>query len=99
MTAGNTVKRSCKKRTGRVVSDAMDKTIVVLLVTRRRHPKYGKMVKYMKKLYVHDEKNEAKVGDLVRVYETRPLSRMKRWRLVEILGHAAPSSEEEESKG
>ena len=53
MTVGNTLKSTCKKRTGRVVSDAMDKTIVVLLETRRRHPKYGKMVKYVKKLYAH----------------------------------------------
>lgn len=99
MTAGNTLKSSCKKRAGRVISDAMDKTIVVLLVTRRRHPKYGKMVKYMKKLYAHDEKNEAKVGDMVRVVETRPLSRMKRWRLVEIMEHAADAPAEEEIKG
>ncbi|MEI6217437.1 MAG: 30S ribosomal protein S17 [bacterium] len=99
MTVGNTLKSTCKKRTGRVVSDAMDKTIVVLLETRRRHPKYGKMVKYVKKLYAHDEKNEAKVGDVVQIFETRPLSRLKRWRLVEILEHAVPALTEEESKG
>lgn len=99
MTAGNTVKSTCKKRVGRVVSDAMDKTIVIMLVTRRRHPKYGKMIKYVKKLYAHDEKNEAKVGDLVRIFETRPLSRLKRWRLVEIIERAIVAPVEEESKG
>ena len=100
MTAGNTQESSRKKRTGRVVSDAMDKTIVVLLETRRRHPKYGKMVRYVKRLYAHDEKNEAKVGDFVRIIETRPLSRLKRWRLVEIMEHAEVAPvEDEESKG
>ncbi|MEI6807101.1 MAG: 30S ribosomal protein S17 [bacterium] len=99
MTVGNTAKSTCKKRVGRVVSDAMDKTIVIMLVTRRRHPKYGKMIKYMKKLYAHDEKNEAKVGDLVRIFETRPLSRLKRWRLVEIIERAIVAPVEEESKG
>ena len=83
-----------KERTGRVVSDAMDKTIIVLLETRYRHPKYGKMLRRMKKLYAHDEKNEAKAGNMVRVVETRPLSRLKRWRLVEIVEHASVEPEE-----
>ena len=99
MTAVNTHDDARKRRTGRVVSDAMDKTIVVLLETRRRHPKYGKMVRYVKRLYAHDEKNEAKVGDFVRIVETRPLSRLKRWRLVEIIEHAEAAPAEEESKG
>ena len=76
-----------KTRVGQVVSDAMDKTIVVHTVTRVPHPKFGKIVKHVKKFHVHDEKNEAKVGDRVSIAETRPLSRLKRWRLVEILKH------------
>ncbi len=76
-----------KTRTGEVVSDAMDKTIVVRTVTRVPHPKFGKIVKHSKKFHVHDEKNEAKVGDRVTIMETRPLSRLKRWRLVEVIKH------------
>jgi small subunit ribosomal protein S17 len=74
-----------KTRTGEVVSNKMDKTIVVRTVTRVPHPKFGKIVKQMKKFYVHDEKNQAKPGDTVRIMETRPLSKLKRWRLVEVL--------------
>ncbi len=74
-----------KKKEGVVVSDAMDKTIVVLAERRFRHPVYGKELRRFKKLYAHDEKNEAKKGDMVRIVETRPLSRLKRWRLVKIL--------------
>ena len=76
-----------KTRVGEVVSDAMDKTIVVSTVTRTPHKKFGKIVKHVKRFHVHDEKNEAKVGDRVTIMETRPLSRLKRWRLVEILKH------------
>ena len=76
-----------KTRVGEVVSDAMDKTIVVSTVTRVPHKKCGKIIKHVKKFYVHDEKNEAKVGDRVSIMETRPLSRLKRWRLVEVLKH------------
>ncbi len=76
-----------KTRVGEVVSDAMDKTIVVSTVTRVPHKKFGKIIKHVKKFYVHDEKNEAKVGDRVSIMETRPLSRLKRWRLVEVLKH------------
>ncbi|CAN5680036.1 30S ribosomal protein S17 [soil metagenome] len=76
-----------KTRVGEVVSDAMDKTIVVRTVTRVPHPKFGKIVKHSKKFHVHDEKNEAKVGDRVTIMETRPLSRLKRWRLVEVIKH------------
>ncbi len=76
-----------KTRVGEVVSDAMDKTIVVKTITRVPHPKFGKIIKNVKKFHVHDEKNEARVGDRVSIMETRPLSRLKRWRLVEILKH------------
>jgi small subunit ribosomal protein S17 len=76
-----------KTRIGEVVSDKMDKTIVVKAITRVPHPKFGKIVKQISKFHVHDEKNEAKIGDRVTIAETRPLSRSKRWRLVEILKH------------
>jgi small subunit ribosomal protein S17 len=77
-----------KVRTGVVVSDRMDKTVVVQVDGQRRHPKYGKTVRWTSKLKAHDEGNEAKVGDRVRVAETRPLSRTKRWRLLEIVERA-----------
>ena len=76
-----------KTRVGEVVSDAMDKTIVVKTITRVPHPKFGKIIKRATKFHAHDEKNEAKVGDRVSIMETRPLSRLKRWRLVEVLKH------------
>jgi small subunit ribosomal protein S17 len=76
-----------KTRIGEVVSDKMDKTIVVKAITRVPHPKFGKIVKQLTKFHVHDEKNEAKVGDRVSIAETRPLSRLKRWRLVEVIKH------------
>lgn len=76
-----------KVRVGEVVSDKGDKTIVVKTVTRVPHPKFGKITKHIAKFHAHDEKNEAKVGDKVSIMETRPLSRLKRWRLVEILKH------------
>jgi len=74
-----------KVRTGVVVSDKMDKTIVVAVENFVRHPIYGKTIKRTKKYKAHDENNECKVGDLVKIVETRPLSRHKRWRLVEVL--------------
>jgi len=74
-----------KTRTGEVVSTRMNKTIVVRTVTRVPHPKFGKIVKQMKKFYAHDEQNQAKPGDTVRIMETRPFSKLKRWRLVEII--------------
>ena len=77
-----------KIREGIVVSDKMNSTLVVAIIERVSHARYGKTVQRTKKLYVHDEKNEAKVGDRVRVVETRPLSKTKRWRLVEILERA-----------
>jgi small subunit ribosomal protein S17 len=77
-----------KVYTGRVVSDKMDKTITVLVETYKMHPLYGKRVRYSKKFKAHDEKNEAKIGDIVRIMETRPLSRTKRFRLLEIVEKA-----------
>ena len=77
-----------KVREGMVVSDAMQSTIVVAVVERVRHPRYGKTVQRTKKLYVHDAEDTAKVGDRVRVQETRPLSKLKRWRLTEIVERA-----------
>ena len=76
-----------KTRVGEVISDKMDKTIVVKTVTRVPHPLFGKIIKQVKKFHVHDEKNEAKIGDRVSIMETRPLSRLKRWRLVEVIRH------------
>jgi len=77
-----------KVREGIVVSDAMTSTVVVAVVERVRHPKYGKTVQRTKKLYVHDAEDSAKVGDRVRVQETRPLSKLKRWRLTEVVERA-----------
>ena len=77
-----------KVREGLVVSDAMDATLVVAVIERVRHPRYGKTVQRTKRLYVHDQENSAKVGDRVRVVETRPLSKLKRWRVAEVLERA-----------
>ncbi|MBL8996138.1 MAG: 30S ribosomal protein S17 [Gemmatimonadales bacterium] len=77
-----------KMRQGLVVSDKMDKTVVVAIERRVPHPVYGKMVTRTKRLKAHDEANSAKVGDTVRIVETRPLSKDKRWRLLEIVERA-----------
>lgn len=77
-----------KVREGIVSSSKMDRTLVIEIIERVRHPKYNKFVTRTKKLYAHDEANDANVGDRVRVMETRPLSKLKRWRLVEILERA-----------
>jgi small subunit ribosomal protein S17 len=77
-----------KSRTGLVVSDKMEKTVVVAIERRVPHPVYGKMVTRTKRLKAHDEENSAKVGDTVRIVETRPLSKDKRWRVVEIMNRA-----------
>ena len=77
-----------KERIGVVVSDKMDKTIVVKVERRLMHPKYGKFVKRSTKFKVHDQNNDCNVGDVVRIMETRPLSREKCWRLVEIIERA-----------
>jgi len=78
-----------KTREGRVCSDKADKTIVVMIERRVRHPLYGKEIRLSKKVHAHDEENRAKVGDVVRVMETRPLSRLKRWRLVDIISKSS----------
>ena len=74
-----------KTQTGEVVSSGMNKTIVVQTVTRVPHAKFGKIVKQKKKFYAHDEENKAKTGDTVRIMETRPLSKLKRWRLIDVV--------------
>jgi small subunit ribosomal protein S17 len=81
-------RRNRKTREGLVVSDKMDKTAVVAVIERVRHAKYGKFMMRTKRLYAHDEANDAHVGDKVRVMETRPLSKNKRWRVVEVLERA-----------
>jgi len=81
-------RKSRKTREGLVVSNKMDKTAVVAVVDRVPHPKYAKFVMRTKKLYVHDEANDVNIGDRVRVMETRPLSKNKRWRIVEVLERA-----------
>ena len=84
-----TTERSTRKvREGIVSSNKMERTVVVDVVERVRHPKYNKFVLRTKKLYAHDEANDANIGDRVRVMETRPLSKTKRWRVVEILERA-----------
>ena len=84
-----TVSRAARKtRTGIVVSDKMEKTVVVSIERRVQHPVYGKMVRRTKRLKAHDENNDAKTGDTVRIMETRPMSKDKRWRVVEIVERA-----------
>lgn len=73
---------------GRVVSDKMDKTIVVVIETQKKHSRYGKRIKYSKKYKAHDENNVANIGDIVRIMETRPLSSTKHFRLVEVVEEA-----------
>ena len=86
--AESTERTNRKVRDGIVVSSKMDRSIVVAVVERVRHPKYNKFVMRTKKLYAHDEANDAREGDKVRVQETRPLSKTKRWRLVEVVERA-----------
>jgi small subunit ribosomal protein S17 len=85
-TAGRVNRR--KVREGLVVANAMDKTAVVAVIERVRHPRYAKTVQRTKRLYAHDEANDLRVGDRVRVQETRPMSKQKRWRVVEVLERA-----------
>jgi len=80
------MKENRKTRTGTVVSDKMDKTVVVVVETLRRHSLYKKVVRHTSKFKVHDETNRCKVGDVVKIVETRPLSKDKRWRVVEVIG-------------
>ncbi len=81
-------RRSRKTREGLVVSDKMQATVVVAVTERVRHSRYGKTVQRTRKLYAHDSENDAKVGDRVRVIETRPLSKLKRWRVTEVVERA-----------
>ncbi len=74
-----------KVRFGRVVGDKTDKTVIVAVDTPRRHPLYKKTIRRIVKYYAHDEENQSKVGDIVKIEETRPLSKLKRWRVVEIV--------------
>jgi len=87
-TAATEARTSRKTRVGLVVSDKMQKTVVVALERRVPHPIYGKMVTRTRKVKAHDEENSAKTGDKVRIMETRPLSKSKRWRVVEIVDRA-----------
>ena len=87
-TNGKIVRASRKERVGLVVSDKMQKTVVVEIERRVAHPVYGKMMTRTKRLKAHDEENSAKTGDTVRIVETRPLSKDKRWRVVEIVERA-----------
>ena len=86
--AETAVRSNRKVREGLVVSNKMNKTVVIAIVERVRHPKYDKFITRTKKLYAHDEANDAKTGDKVRVVETRPLSKTTRWRVVEVLERA-----------
>ncbi len=87
-TEGSSVRGRRKVRTGLVVSDRMDKTVVVKISTQVKHAMYGKIVRRTTKLKAHDEAGQAKVGDRVRIVETRPLSKTKRWRVVEVMEKA-----------
>ncbi|HKY99136.1 MAG TPA: 30S ribosomal protein S17 [Gemmatimonadaceae bacterium] len=88
VTENSTARASRKTRVGLVVSDKMEKTVVVSIERRVQHPVYGKMVRHTKRFKAHDERNEAKTGDTVRIMETRPMSKDKRWRVVEIVERA-----------
>ena len=87
-TSSESTRASRKVREGTAVSTSMDKTVVVAVIERVRHPRYAKTVQRTKRLYAHDDTNDVNVGDRVRVMETRPLSKLKRWRVVEVLERA-----------
>lgn len=86
--ADNTARNSRKVRVGVVVADSRDKTVTVEVPTATKHPRYDKIVRRSTKFHVHDETNEANIGDTVRIMETKPISKQKRWRLVEIVERA-----------
>lgn len=88
MSEAMTERKLRKQRVGVVASNKMDKTVTVLVERRLRHPMYGKFVKKSKKFMAHDEANDCNIGDKVRIMETRPLSKLKRWRVVEVLERA-----------
>jgi len=85
---GETKRNLRKERTGVVTSNKMDKSITISVERRKKHPMYGKFIKLTRKFHAHDENNDCNVGDTVRVMETRPLSKTKNWRLVEIIERA-----------
>lgn len=88
MSTVETIERGNRKeRTGLVVSDVQNKTIIIEVTRRTTHPRYKKVIKVKKKYTAHDEQNQAKIGDKVRISETRPISKAKRWRLLEIISH------------
>ena len=87
-----------KVRQGKVVSNKMDKTVVVVVEERLRHPRYKKVIRRLTKFMVHDKDNSCQMGDLVKIEETRPLSRTKRWRVVGILSPASPGEREAKSR-
>jgi small subunit ribosomal protein S17 len=87
-TAPTTERKLRKERVGVVTSNKMNKTITVMIERKKMHPLYGKFIKQTNKFHAHDEQNEANIGDTVRIVETRPLSKLKRWRLVEIVEKA-----------
>ena len=93
-------KKHLKEREGVVLSNKMEKTIVVRVDRRARHPIYGKVMRFSKKYYAHDEERQAKEGDFVRIIESRPLSRLKRWKLAQVItrGEAVEKFEESELK-
>lgn len=93
MTGEKLIRNKRKIRQGKVIKAKMQKTIIVWVERRLRHPRYEKVITTGKKYYVHDEKNEAKVGDKVEIMETRPLSKLKRWRLLKILRKAPETIE------
>ena len=86
------------EKVGNVVSTKMQKTIVVEVEMRKEHPKYKRVIKLSKKFYAHDEENSARVGDVVRIRETRPLSKLKRWRLLEVIRRSTLAQVEESEK-
>ncbi len=86
--AGTEARSARKQREGTVVSNAMNKTAIVTVIDQVRHARYAKTVQRTKRLFAHDEDNDVKVGDRVRIQETRPLSKLKRWRVIEVLERA-----------
>ena len=93
-TAANTTRGNKTELVGKVTSAKMEKTIVVEVQRLMQHPKYRRVIRISKKFYAHDEKREAKQGDTVRIVSSRPLSRLKRWRLKEVLTHAASAKKQ-----
>jgi small subunit ribosomal protein S17 len=94
MSEAPTTRTQRKERVGSVVSDKMDKTIVVRVERRMQHPRFKKVITRYRKFYAHDDKGEAKIGDRVRIEETRPLSKTKSWRLVEVVERAVQTGTE-----